>query len=214
MDNYACTSDSCGANRHLFGKSHNLNQCWRITTWINGREVSPKMQKFPFKEMHLKMSPAIWRPFCSDPNVLSQEVSPEKNDHWLGLWKIKPTSFYYFLYRTPGTHAANRIPWWCHKMETFSALLAFVWGIHRSWWIPLTKSSDRELWCFLCFSPWINGWVNNREAGDLRDHYAHYDVTAMRSIKGSIDQLKKISCFHLYGSMFFAAYQCLYGISK
>ena len=26
---------------------------------------------------------------------------------------------------------------------------------------------------------WINGWVNNREAGDLRRHQTHYDVTVM-----------------------------------
>ena len=26
---------------------------------------------------------------------------------------------------------------------------------------------------------WINGWVNNREAADLRRHRAHYEVTAM-----------------------------------
>ena len=26
---------------------------------------------------------------------------------------------------------------------------------------------------------WINGWVNNREAGDLRRRRAHYDVTVM-----------------------------------
>ena len=26
---------------------------------------------------------------------------------------------------------------------------------------------------------WINGWVNNREAGDLRRHHAHYDITQM-----------------------------------
>ena len=25
----------------------------------------------------------------------------------------------------------------------------------------------------------INGWVNNREAGDLRRHHAHYDVIVM-----------------------------------
>ena len=25
----------------------------------------------------------------------------------------------------------------------------FVRGIHRSWWIPHTKASDAELWCFL-----------------------------------------------------------------
>ena len=26
---------------------------------------------------------------------------------------------------------------------------------------------------------WINDWVNNREAGDLRRHRGHYDVTLM-----------------------------------
>ena len=29
---------------------------------------------------------------------------------------------------------------------------------------------------------WINGWVNNREAGDLRRCRAHYDVTIMKCI--------------------------------
>ena len=53
----------------------------------------------------------------------------------------------------------------------------FVRGIHR--WIPRTKASDAELWCFLWSAPWINGWVNNREAGDLRRHRAYYDVDVM-----------------------------------
>ena len=48
---------------------------------------------------------------------------------------------------------------------------------HR--WIPHTNASDAELWCFLWSAPWINGWVNNREAGDLRRHRAHYDVIVM-----------------------------------
>ena len=46
-------------------------------------------------------------------------------------------------------------------------------------WIPLTKVSDTELWCFLWPAPWIKGWVNNREAGDLRHHRAHFDVIVM-----------------------------------
>ena len=29
---------------------------------------------------------------------------------------------------------------------------------------------------------WINDWVNNREAGDLRCHRAHYDVTVMQKM--------------------------------
>ena len=49
------------------------------------------------------------------------------------------------------------------------------------WWIPLTKASDAQLWCFLWSAPWINGWVNNREAGDLIRHRAHYDVIVMIS---------------------------------
>ena len=27
---------------------------------------------------------------------------------------------------------------------------------------------------------WINGWINNREAGDLRRHRGHYDVIVMK----------------------------------
>ena len=41
------------------------------------------------------------------------------------------------------------------------------------WWIPHTKAGDGELWCFLWSVPWIDGWVSNREAGDLRRHCAH-----------------------------------------
>ena len=48
---------------------------------------------------------------------------------------------------------------------------------HR--WIPLTKASDAELWCFLWPASRVNGWVNNREAGDLGHHRAHYDVIVM-----------------------------------
>ena len=55
-------------------------------------------------------------------------------------------------------------------------------GSHR--WIPLTKASDAELWCFpnlIC--AWINGSVNNRETGDLGRNRAHYDVTVMEQWK-------------------------------
>ena len=46
-------------------------------------------------------------------------------------------------------------------------------------WFPRTKASDAELWCFLWSAPWINDWVNNREAGDLRRRRAHYDAIVM-----------------------------------
>ena len=28
---------------------------------------------------------------------------------------------------------------------------------------------------------WIKGWVNNREAGDLKRHHPHYDNTVMKN---------------------------------
>ena len=56
------------------------------------------------------------------------------------------------------------IPWWRNQMETFSALLALCAGNS-----PVTNE----------FPAWINGWVNNREAGDFRRHRAHYDVIVM-----------------------------------
>ena len=46
-------------------------------------------------------------------------------------------------------------------------------------WILRTKASDAELWCFLWSAPEINSWVNNPEAGDLRRHRAHCDVSVM-----------------------------------
>ena len=32
---------------------------------------------------------------------------------------------------------------------------------------------------FSLICAWMNGWINNREASDLRCHLAHYDVTVM-----------------------------------
>ena len=57
----------------------------------------------------------------------------------------------------------------------------FVRGIHR---YPVNSSHKGQCRGALIFhwsAPWINGWVNNREAGDLRSHRAHYDVTVMLS---------------------------------
>ena len=40
---------------------------------------------------------------------------------------------------------------------------------------PVTRSFD----VFFLICVWINGWVNNREAGDLRRHRSRYDVNVM-----------------------------------
>ena len=40
---------------------------------------------------------------------------------------------------------------------------------------PVTRSFD----VLPLIYTWMNGWVNSREAGDLRRHRAHYDVIVM-----------------------------------
>ena len=41
------------------------------------------------------------------------------------------------------------------------------------------KGQWREALQFSLICAWIKGWVNNREAGNLRRHRTHYDVTVM-----------------------------------
>ena len=59
-------------------------------------------------------------------------------------------------------------PWWRHQMETFSALLAICGGTHRSTVNSTHKGQWRGALMFSLICVWINRWVNNREAGDLR----------------------------------------------
>ena len=76
--------------------------------------------------------------------------------------------------------------WWRHQMETFPRFWPVVRGIHRS---PV-NSPHKGQWCgnlmfsLICTS--INGWVNNREVGDLTRYRAHYDVrvTELNWIQG------------------------------
>ena len=50
-------------------------------------------------------------------------------------------------------------------------------GIHRSPENSLRKGQWRGALMFSLICVCLNGWVNNREAGDLRRYRAHYDVT-------------------------------------
>ena len=68
------------------------------------------------------------------------------------------------------------VSWWRHQMKTFSDLLALC--AENS---PVT--ADKGQWhgslIFSLICNWINGWVYNREVGDLRPHRTHYNVIVM-----------------------------------
>ena len=62
------------------------------------------------------------------------------------------------------------------KWKHFPRYWPLVRGIHQS---PVNSPHKGQWHGALVFSlvcPWINGWVNNRKAGDLRCHGTDYDV--------------------------------------
>ena len=76
-------------------------------------------------------------------------------------------------------HIHESQSWWRHQMETISALLALCTGNSP---VPVNsphKGQWRGAVVFSLIYAWINDGVNNREAGDLRRHRAHYDVNVM-----------------------------------
>ena len=66
------------------------------------------------------------------------------------------------------------------KWKHFPRYWPFVWGIHRSSVNSPHKGQWRGALMFSLISARINGWVNNREAFDLRRIRPHYDVTIMK----------------------------------
>ena len=65
------------------------------------------------------------------------------------------------------------------KWKHFPRYWPFVWGIHRSPVNSPHKGQWRGALMFSLICVGINGWVNNRKAGDLRRYRAHYDVIVM-----------------------------------
>ena len=65
------------------------------------------------------------------------------------------------------------------KWKHFPRYCPFVQGIHRSPVNSPHKGQCRGALMFSLICTWINDWVNNREAGDLRHHRAHYGVIVL-----------------------------------
>ena len=65
------------------------------------------------------------------------------------------------------------------KWKHFLRYWPFVRGIHQSPVNSPHKGQWRRALMFSFFCLQTNGWANNREAGDLRRHRAHYEVIVM-----------------------------------
>ena len=77
-------------------------------------------------------------------------------------------------YKTSFHYQGDAIKW-----KHFPRYWPFVRGIHQLPVNSLHKGQWRRALMFYLICAWIKCWVNNREAGDLRHHRAHYDVIVM-----------------------------------
>ena len=98
------------------------------------------------------------------------------------------------------------------KWKHFPRHWPFVWAIHR---LPVNsphKGQWRGAVMLSLIWAWINGWVKNRNDGDLRRHRDHYDVIAMRylnvfTVEASIVM---VIMFSLVNEQWIIPIMCLY----
>ena len=82
-------------------------------------------------------------------------------------------------HKVPTPYMAQQLVDDAIKWKHFTRYWPLVRGIHRSPMNSPKKSQWPGALVFSLICAWINGWVNNCEAGDLRRHRAHYDVIVM-----------------------------------
>ena len=105
--------------------------------------------------------------------------------------------------------------WWRYQMGTLPRYWPFVRGINRS----LVNSPNKGQWRGTLMFPFIcaytNGRVNNRDAGDLRRHRAHYDVTLIEQSSGCLgychSSCASIISVHCVQGIFQRRLYCIFG---
>ena len=104
---------------------------------------------------------------------LKGPLSPSPYNHCMLLWTL-------MLVNVRSLMCHDDVIKWKH----FPRNWPFVRGIHRSPVNSPHKGQRRVALMFSLICVWINDWVNNGEAGDLRRYRAHYDVIVMQWHKG------------------------------
>ena len=141
--------------------------CVGLKGWVNNREAGDLRRHTAHCDV-IVMCSMFCMSFQGDTELFQRQ--------W--LWQVRMVMVSWRTYSLKTAEQVGRPPWWRHQMEAFSAL---PFTGHR--WIPHTKASDAELWCFSLICIWLNGWVNNHEAGDLRRYRAHYDVILIYTLQ-------------------------------
>ena len=131
--------------------SENASIWWRHHA--NTNSLNPEMERSSF-----------WLP-CLSLETLQASFQVTNDDH--GSKRDDLLSFFSAQWKT--WHAISRGT--KHMMTSSNGNIFRVTG---------PKGQCREALMFSLICAWINGWVNTREAGDLRRHRTNYDVIVMQ----------------------------------
>ena len=107
----------------------------------------------------------------SDFTAISGSTNPQN-------WPAQQVLLNFFVVVVVVVVVGGGPPGWPRSLAS-CMIWRFVRGIYRS----LVNSTHIGQWrgalMFSLFCAWTKFWVNNRDAGDLRRHRAHYDLTVV-----------------------------------
>ena len=133
---------------------------------VNSPHKGPVTRKmFPFDDVIMKINPSMHTVALSILQV-DGSYQPETT---INLFMYSKSQLYYLLIMTSSSG----------NIFGVTGPLCREFTGHR--WIPLHKGQRRGALIVSLICAWINGWVDNCEAGDLRRYIAHYDVIVMDS---------------------------------
>ena len=155
-----------------------MTSWWFIVNWAFRNKLQWDTEIF-IQETWLKISSAKCWPFCSGPICFKLNLQ-----HWKPRITMMPISLSLAKVVITATSAtSDNTGISTHddviKWKHFPCYWPFVRGIHRSPVNSPHKGQWRGALMFSLICVWINGWISNGEAGDLRRYHAHYDVTVM-----------------------------------
>ena len=109
-------------------------------------------------------------------------------------WNTNDVILIKFSQRNGGRLALSR-PSNAMMTSSNGNIFRVTWPLCGEFTVPVNsqhKGQWRGALMFSVICVWINGWVNEREAGDLRRHRGHYDVIVMATVfVASLDMWKK-----------------------
>ena len=103
------------------------------------------------------------------------------------FFSVELSAVRWFMLHTFACSAVFRYHWQHDdviKWKHFSRYWPLVRRIHRSPVNSPHKDQWRGALMLSLILVWMNGWVNNGEAGDLRRYRAYYDVTVVKPANG------------------------------